>query len=180
MPKSFYWIFFLIVFSIQAFGDDVAFLSPNNSKPLCGQVDSSVPWKYCFSAGAGKNARRLILQFHGGGESENTWFNSEGIGDQVRRSWRSSGVDEPSVVSISFGPMWLLSRKSSLPQSGLYEVFVNEVVPYIEKQLMNGHIVERAIIGHSMGGFNAGTFGLESITVFKDCTSVSRARQRGR
>jgi enterochelin esterase-like enzyme len=102
----------------------------------------------------GKSARKLILQFHGGGESEKTWFESTGLGEQVRQSWRNSGIQAPSIVSVSFGPMWLLSNRSLLPQSGLYEVFVNEIFPYIEKQLMNGRIDERILIGHSMGGFN--------------------------
>ncbi|MBN8536709.1 MAG: hypothetical protein J0M15_06625 [Deltaproteobacteria bacterium] len=166
MGKSGIVILFILGFVICTHAGNRFFLSASDSNPICKEVKSSVLWKYCFSVGVGKSVRKLILQFHGGGESEKTWFESTGLGEQVRQSWRNSGIQAPSIVSVSFGPMWLLSKRSLLPQSGLYEVFVNEIFPYIEKQLMNGRIDERILIGHSMGGFNAGTLGLQNAPFF--------------
>lgn len=162
-------IFFVLLFShhVQAMSGG----NPGNppataSAPICKEVRSSVPWKYCFSAGVGKNAYKLILQFHGGGESEKTWFESNGYAEPIRQEWNRKGLDAPSVVAVSFGPMWLLSKRTTLPRSGLYDVFINEVFPYIEKQLMKGQVHDRIIIGHSMGGFNAGVFALQNIKLF--------------
>lgn len=159
-------ICFVLAFANSVQAVSVRTTSTTETTPVCNEVRTSLPWKYCFSAGVGKNAHKLILQFHGGGESEKTWFDPGGYAEPIRQTWKSKGLDAPSVVTISFGPMWVLSRKTSLPKSGLYEVFVNEIFPFIEKQLMSGQVAERIIVGDSMGGFNAGVFALKKIELF--------------
>jgi hypothetical protein len=143
--------------------------------PVCDEVHSSVTWNYCFSPGVGKNAQKLILHFHGGGLSEKSWFDPNDYAEQIRHYWKVNGIDAPSVVSVSFGQMWLLSKQSSLPQSGLYEVFKNEVFPFIEKTLMNDKVNDRLIIGESMGGFNAGTFAMQNIKLFSKIALICPA-----
>lgn len=132
------------------------------SSPICREVKSSVPWKYCFSPGVGTNAHKLILQFHGGGENEKSWFDPIGYAEPIRQAWKRKGLDAPSVVAVSFGQMWLLSKPSELPKSGLYDVFIDEVLPFIEKQLMKDQVSDRVVIGDSMGAFNAGVFALQN------------------
>lgn len=141
-------------------------INAQDFSPVCDTVKTSVAWNYCFSSGAGKNSHKLIIHFHGGGLNEKDWFSSNSYAEQIRQYWKENGIDAPSVVSISFGPMWLLSTQSSLPQSGLYEVFKNEVFPFIENKLMSSQANDRFFIGESMGAFNAGTFALQNTTLF--------------
>lgn len=132
----------------------------------CMHMKTSTDWSYCFTPGTGKNANKLIYYFHGGGGSAKSWLDSHNYPEGIRQYWKENAIDFPSVIAVSFGPMWLLANRSSNPKSGLYEVFQHEIVPFIESTLMKSKTKERIVIGESMGGFNAGTFALRNAKLF--------------
>lgn len=132
----------------------------------CGQVQNRLSWKYCFSPGVGKNRDKLIVHFHGGGLSEQSWFKADGYSEEIRKNWQVNSVQPPNIVSISFGPLWLAAHQSMLPKSGIFEALKQEVFPYIETKLIRNKIVDRILIGESMGGFNAATYGLQNSNQF--------------
>lgn len=150
---------------------------------VCAKMKTSIEWQYCFTPGKGKNANKLIYYFHGGGGSEKSWLDPHNYPEGIREYWKSKNIDSPSVIAVSFGTMWLLANRSSNPKSGLYEVFQQEIVPFVESNLMKSKIEERIAIGESMGGFNAGTFSLRNVKLFTKiillCPAVGMEDQAG-
>lgn len=63
-------------------------------------------------------------------------------------------MDFPTVVSISFGPIWVLAEKNASPVSGLFEAMTKMVIPSIE-HILGGLKGRRILVGESMGGFNS-------------------------
>jgi len=72
---------------------------------------------------------------------------------QVRSEWAKNHERVPTVISVSFGPVWLLAEKNGSPYSGLLNAFTEKVMPMLEAQLGGLH-GRRLIVGESMGGFN--------------------------
>lgn len=132
----------------------------------CDTVKSSVEWKYCFTPGSGQKAGKLIYYFHGGDGSEKDWVDPNNYSEELRQDWKKTNSDAPSVISISFGKMWLLADRSVAAKSGLYEVVKNEIFPFVEKNILKFPVQERILLGESMGGFNAGTFALRNLDLF--------------
>ncbi|MFZ3231793.1 MAG: alpha/beta hydrolase-fold protein [Pseudobdellovibrio sp.] len=133
---------------------------------VCETVKTSVEWKYCFSPGSVPKAGKLIYYFHGGDGSETDWVDPNNYSEGLRQSWKKTKPEIPSVVSISFGKMWLLADRSSATKSGLYDVVKNEIIPFVEKNILKFPVQERILLGESMGGFNAGTFALRNLDLF--------------
>lgn len=105
---------------------------------------------YCIYTAAATNGRRstdLLYFLHGGGEAAESW-GRWAVGKEYFREYRSKGIPAPTVVSISFGRLWLLTEKS-----GLFERFTSVAMPFIEKKTRAP--AKRFLWGMSMGGFNA-------------------------
>lgn len=172
---------FIITYSSVACSHSKLQTNIQSTGSICGKVKTSTEWSYCFTPGSGSNANKLIYYFHGGGGDEKGWLRPSNYPEGIREHWKKTGIDAPSVISVSFGPMWLLASRSENPKSGLYEVFKNEVVPYVETNLMKIKVEERIAIGESMGGFNAGTFALRNTDLFNKiallCPAVGAENQ---
>lgn len=136
------------------------------TRTKCGVINTSPPCRYCYTPGKGKAGESVIYYFHGSGASETKWVDPDNYTAAIRKIWVSHGVDYPAVISVSFGKMWLLTDKSAAPNSGLYEIFTGTVVPYLESAVLRSAPGERVILGESMGGFNAGVFGLRNYSRF--------------
>jgi esterase/lipase superfamily enzyme len=134
------------------------------TKTICSTVKTSVEWKYCFTPGTKKSS--VLFYFHGGDGSETDWVDPSNYSEGLRQNWDKTKVNTPNVVSISFGKIWLLSERSSVVKSGLYEVVKNEIFPFVEKNLIKSAVQQRILLGESMGGFNAGTFALRNLDLF--------------
>ena len=108
---------------------------------------------YCVFATAGSTNPDVIYYFHGRfGEAEQ-WEKADYYTAKVREEWRATGKPAPKVVSVSFGPVWLLAEKNASPYSGMFEIMRDQVIPAME-QVIGGTKGQRLILGESMGGFN--------------------------
>ncbi len=123
-------------------------------KTSCVDVEQPLPWSYCITTTDGSRNRDLLYHFHGKGLNEKTWTETDYFTGMVRTEWARQRVEPPAVISISFGPIWLLVEKNTSEASGLFEVFTKVVMPTVEKSL-KGFSGRRLLVGESMGGFNA-------------------------
>jgi S-formylglutathione hydrolase FrmB len=154
-------LLFTLAFTIaaQARTDEgVVFPVDKDVVPLqvvCG-VKKSVSgrqWKYCAHVYA-NSSRKVMYYFHGMNGNERSW-RLEGFERKILKRWVEKGEQPPIVVSVSFGPTWLMVEKNSSKLSGIYEIFMNEIVPTIQNQVLRIQAEENWLMGVSMGGFNA-------------------------
>ncbi|MFH1725973.1 MAG: alpha/beta fold hydrolase [Elusimicrobiota bacterium] len=112
-------------------------------------------FEYCLyspPAGAGHDTRTLLYHLHGNNESHlnwGGWFAAKAY----YRSFRERGIPAPTVATVSYGKLWLLTEAGPGPADGLLEHFVSEAMPFIEERA--GKPERRLLWGMSMGGFNA-------------------------
>ncbi len=109
-------------------------------------------WNYCIAKTVGSTNPDVLFEFHGIGEDEHAWIN--GNRDYlIREAWHTQHLQAPTVVSVSFGNVWLLAEKNAKPASGLFEIFRDVVYPKIWQKLGPIH-GQKILLGASMGGFN--------------------------
>ena len=120
----------------------------------------TIPGGYCIHTPSHTRSKNILYYFHGLGGSESTWQEKWYYTSQIRNEWNKMHAEWPTVVSISFGPTWLLAEKNASPYSGLYDVITKQVIPQIEAQL-NSKRGRRILMGESMGGFNTAQLALK-------------------
>lgn len=113
-------------------------------------VDETEPqaWSYCINRVPNSRSTTLVYHFHGRRGNARWWNDDSYYSGDLYREWAQQGIAPPTVVSISFGPLWLLE------QQGRLKVFREQIVPHIESTL-NTEFDRRLVVGESMGGFNA-------------------------
>lgn len=128
------------------------------AKQVCydGQSNSSAPvdWRFCIHTPAdGMPNGDIAYLLHGRSLDEYTWNDSAYYTAMIQKHWQDKKVSPPTVVSISFGPIWLLTKKSQLESSGLVDFFAAEVIKQVEAK--TGAPKQRILFGESMGGINS-------------------------
>jgi len=114
----------------------------------CFDETSPVVWSYCINKVATSENKTLVYHFHGRRGNATWWNDDTYYSGEVFRVWQAMGISPPTVVSISFGPLWLLKEQS------LLDTFVDTVMPRIELSI-GTPIDKRLVVGESMGGINA-------------------------
>ena len=148
----------------------------------CGsETVASVSFSWCMDS-YGPDNPDLIYYLHPSDHSPQSWLNNE-ENQNIRRDWKRTGKDFPTVISISFGPEWSLTDIAHPPRPALYSLFVDDVLPLMEKKLKNkmaAHHGRRFLFGVSMGGFNAAMLYLKSGHLFDRtvlvCPAISSLR----
>lgn len=131
-----------------------AFANAQAAREVCGVGRTTGrAWKFCAYEYP-NSSRRVLYHFHGIFGSERDWRKSA-LEQSIVARWIQRGEKPPIVVSISYGPIWLLTEKNRASASGLYEHFWREVQPDIERRILGFKAEENWILGFSMGGFNA-------------------------
>jgi esterase/lipase superfamily enzyme len=119
----------------------------------CEGFSQDRPWAYCISRTPGSTNRDILYFIHGAGDSEKTWIKDYG---DIREAWALKGKQAPTVISMSFGPVWLMVAKNNFKTSGLLNWIPNVQMPWLEAKiggLQPGG--KRLILSKSMGGFNS-------------------------
>lgn len=125
-----------------------------NYQTHCQQFPTPLPGGFCIHKPENSLSKDVLYYLHGNGGSQTTWQESVYYTQQIRQYWSDTQKQPPTIVSISFGPTWLLVEKNSKPESGLYNVVTEQLIPLIEKQLGGLH-GQRLLLGESMGGVNS-------------------------
>jgi pimeloyl-ACP methyl ester carboxylesterase len=118
--------------------------------PDCHQIRDPVPFSYCIAPGTDT----VLYQFHGRGQSEQTWFGQHTYARLLREALDQNPRMRPTVITVSFGSLALMVPQSDSPRSGLLEHFIEQLLPEMEDAL--GFVPKhRLLLGESLGGFNA-------------------------
>lgn len=144
-----------LALSFSAFADDYT----HQCQPYPKGVP--LPGGYCIHQPVGKSSGDVLYYFHGRGGSELQWQEEWYYTAQIRAEWNKKHAWRPTVISISFGPEWLLAEKNSSNLSGLFEFFTKSLLPMIENGI-GGVKGRRLAMGESMGGFNTTQLALKT------------------
>lgn len=127
---------------------------PSNYEPIpiSGLVmecrDESMPmiYSYCVISPKVHKSERVVYHFHGRKGNARWWNDDTYYSGDVYRHWKTLGVEVPTVISVSFGPLWLFNE-SKLSM-------LDTVIENIESTL-GFNVQQRQVVGESMGGVNA-------------------------
>ncbi len=132
-----------------------AFLSLADDKiQVCFAGDGPTPYQYCIVRLPGHDPNQLLLHLHGRGLNEKIWRDSDYYTALMKEQWQRSHLRPPLIVTVSFGPFWLLAPQGDSKKSGLRELLLDKVLPAIESKLPQKP-QHHWLLGESMGGFNA-------------------------
>lgn len=141
------------------------------SKKECYSFSREQLGNYCVHVPVdAKTNGSVAYLLHGRNLDEQTWNDDTFYTSMIQRYWEDKNISPPVVVTVSFGPIWLLAPKGKAEMSGLAEVFKNEVIPEVEKRI--GVPKSRIVFGESMGGLNALLIALPNPKLFKKVASL--------
>ncbi len=141
----------------------VSFIPSKTESFSIGKMNFSI-----YQATAGVN-QDVIYHFHGRNLDNSIWNDDTYFTSLIQSHWQRNKLDPPTVVSISYGPEWLLTAKNSNAESGLLDDFIANL-PYIESKI--GSPRNRILVGESMGGLNVLIAGLTYPELFKKVASL--------
>ncbi len=121
-------------------------------------------YTYCIYTPRASSNGGVVYHFHGRGLSASRWNDASQYTGMLQAQWEARGVRPPSVVSVSFGPEWLMLPTTKNESSGALQVLLEVILPAAEK--VTGVPRYRLALGASMGGLNALLSGLHTRSVF--------------
>jgi pimeloyl-ACP methyl ester carboxylesterase len=130
----------------SAFGDDDPSL-----KTDCVWETNFAPFGYCVTRTIGSTNPDVVIYMHGAGGWQNAWPAEM---HAIIQYWKDNGIQAPTIVTASFGPIFLLAQKNGSHASGLLHFFADGYMDKIEAAV-GGFTGRRILVGQSMGGFNA-------------------------
>jgi len=111
----------------------------------------------------------VIYHLHGRNLDASIWNDDTYFTSLVQAYWQRSSIKPPTVVVVSYGPVWLLTPKNSKEESGLMDDFIARL-PEIESKV--GEPRHRILLGESMGGLNVLILGLSHAEMFSKIASL--------
>jgi hypothetical protein len=111
----------------------------------------------------------IIYHLHGRNLDASVWNDDTYSTSQVQAYWQRSSIKPPTVVVVSYGPVWLLTPKGSKVENGLLDDFIARL-PEIESKV--GKPSRRILLGESMGGLNVLISGLNRPEMFSKVASL--------
>ena len=130
-------------------------------------------FKFCiYKSELGVNGN-IAYYLHGRNLDESAWNDETFYTSMIQKYWQEKKLIPPTIVAVSYGPVWLLSPKNTRDESGLLEDFLNKRMPLIESK--TGLPKERILFGESMGGLNSLVAMLNSKEVFSKVAALCPA-----
>lgn len=126
----------------------------------CDQVGSL---RYCVNRAAHGVNGDVVYHLHGRKLDAEIWNDPSYFTAMVQRHWQRAGALPPTVISLSYGPVWLLTPKGEAPHSGLLDTIASDIQA-IETRV--GKPRRRMLMGESMGGLNSLVLGLSHAPLF--------------
>jgi predicted esterase len=141
----------------------VTFIPSKSEKFTQGKLNFTI---YRATTGVNKD---VIYHFHGRNLDDAIWNDDTYYTSMLQLHWQKSNVKPPTVILVSYGSQWLLTPKTSMPESGLLEDFISNL-PIIESKI--GKPRNRILLGESMGGLNVLILGLTHPELFSKIASL--------
>jgi S-formylglutathione hydrolase FrmB len=101
---------------------------------------------------------------HGAGGDAEAW-KKDSLAEILTPTWNKLKYQAPIVITVSFGPSWLLADVKSTRQPAYLQNFFDEIMPSLEKKIEGG-VGKRMIMGFSMGGYNGAELALRAPNLF--------------
>lgn len=130
-----------------------AFLISDGFDSTSSDCQNLKRFKFCHFPGTGKNKNKVIYFFHGVFVGKHNWEENNAT-RKIQNRWTKHALGTPTVISISYGPVWLLTSSNTKTLSGLLDEWTRETFYEIEKKL-HLNVRSRIVFGDSMGGHNA-------------------------
>lgn len=111
--------------------------------------------RYCITRQVPQQSSEVLLFLHPKNLNETFWAKTTALHFPFYNQWKKMGRPYPTVISISFGPVWFMAPQNQSPKSGLLEAFMNVIVPEIEQSIQADTQARKLLMGFSMGGYNA-------------------------
>lgn len=125
--------------------------------------------RYCiYRARQGTNGD-VLYHLHGRGLEETIWNDDTYLTAMVQAQWQARGAVPPTVVTLSYGPVWLLTPKGRRAESGLLEDLMGRLS---EIEARTGAPRRRLLMGESMGGLNVLIAGLSEPAAFQKVAAL--------
>lgn len=126
-------------------------------RPAKQSCSSSGPLRFCVYRDPNGTNSDIIYHLPGRNLDERIWNDDTYYTALVQSEWQRTGALPPTVVTVSYGPTWLLVPRGRKGDSGLLEDFMARL-PAIEATV--GKPRRRLLLGESMGGLNVLVAGL--------------------
>jgi len=129
----------------------------------CGadKIDG-VEYKWCIDQAP--ESREVLYYLHGAGRNEAAWSQSDDTA-LIQRQWLARKAQPPTVITVTFGPLWMLTEAARAKSPALYPLFVKKIMPRLEAKI-GGVQGRRLLKSESMGGFNASQLVLKNPELF--------------
>lgn len=137
--------------------------------PAQSQQSTSGSLKYSIYRAENSTSDSVIYHLHGRNLDDSVWNDDTYFTAQIQSYWQKSAVNPPTVVVVSYGPVWLLTPKSSVVENGLLDDFIARL-PEIESKI--GKPKHRILLGESMGGTNVLIAGLSHPEMFSKIAAL--------
>ena len=174
MKKFIIFFFLLIALSIGGYLSWKYFTGPTGDQkvvftPARPQQFTAGNLNYTVYRAENGVSDDVIYHLHGRNLDASIWNDDTYFTSQVQAYWQRSSVKPPTVVVVSYGPVWLLTPKNSKAESGLLDDFITRL-PEIESKI--GKPRHRILLGESMGGLNVLISGLSHPGMFSKIASL--------
>lgn len=128
----------------------------------CTQLSDPRPWSSCVTRDPSSSSQDLLVHFHGRRGTARWWNDKTDYTAELYEHWKAADVQPPTALSISFGPLWVLTDETA-------DAFEQSVLEQARAhaESLAGHGFERTrLVGESMGGYNALIAALDANTPF--------------
>jgi pimeloyl-ACP methyl ester carboxylesterase len=146
-----------------------------NFKPASQQCDQAGPLRYCVHRAAGGVNGDVVYHLHGRNLEAEVWNDPTYFTALVQAHWQNADRLPPTVISLSYGPVWLLAAKGQAEHSGLLDTIWQDIRT-IEARV--GKPRRRMLMGESMGGLNSLVLGLSQAQHFDKVAALCPAVYR--
>jgi pimeloyl-ACP methyl ester carboxylesterase len=141
-------------------------------KPAEQQCDQEGQLRYCVHRAAGGVNGDVVYHLHGRNLEAEVWNDPTYFTALLQAYWQNTGVLPPTIISLSYGPVWLLASKGQAGSSGLLDTIWRDISA-IEARA--GPPKRRLLMGESMGGLNSLVLGLSQPKYFDKVAALCPA-----
>jgi pimeloyl-ACP methyl ester carboxylesterase len=126
-------------------------------RPAAQTCGTAGALRYCVYRDSRGSNGDIVYHLHGRNLDERVWNDDTYFTAMIQSEWQRSQALPPTVITLSYGPTWLLTPKGERDDSGLLDDLMRRL-PGIESKI--GKPRHRILMGESMGGLNVLIAGL--------------------